>query len=112
MTSPVPSPQPGRFRLTLNSDGRQHKLLNAAAILILLIGLAAFVLSLVIRNVSSAGGVAWAAITTSAGLLAMVGGLFTQMVSATTTQRTIIVTGIIAGFVGFAIGLAHGGFGG
>jgi len=41
----------------------------------------------------------------------MVGGLFTQMHSATTEQRILIVTGIIAGFIGCALGLAHGGFG-
>jgi hypothetical protein len=33
------------------------------------------------------------------------------MFSATTEQRTLLVTGIIAGFVGFALGIAHGGFG-
>jgi hypothetical protein len=32
------------------------------------------------------------------------------MVSATREQRVIIVTGIIAGFVGLALGLAQGGF--
>jgi hypothetical protein len=100
------------LRLTLNSDGRSHPLLNLTTIIVLLIGLVSFVLSLVIRNDASAGGVAWAAITTSAGLLSMVGGLVAQMVSTTTEQRILIVTGIIAGFVGFALGLAHGGFGG
>jgi hypothetical protein len=112
MTGPVPSPHPGRFRLTLNADGQSHKLLNVATVLILLIGIASFALGIVIRNDSAAGGVAWAALTTSAGLIAMVGGLAVQMISATTTQRALIVTGIIAGFVGFALGLAHGGFGG
>jgi len=32
------------------------------------------------------------------------------MVSATREQRVLIVAGIIAGFVGLAIGLARGGF--
>jgi len=99
------------LRLTLNSDGRAHPLLNLATILVLLIGLVSFVLSIVIRNNAAAGGIAWAAVTASTGLVSMVGGLVTQMVSATTEQRVLIVTGIIAGFVGFALGIAHGGFG-
>ena len=32
------------------------------------------------------------------------------LVSATREQRVLIVTGMIAGFVGLALGLAHGGF--
>ena len=31
------------------------------------------------------------------------------MMSATREERIVIVTGIIAGFVGLALGLAHGG---
>jgi hypothetical protein len=34
------------------------------------------------------------------------------MISATREQRVLIVTGIIAGFVGLAMGLANGAFGG
>ena len=33
-----------------------------------------------------------------------------QMISATRKQRVLIVAGIIAGFVGLAIGLCKGGF--
>jgi hypothetical protein len=106
----IPS-QHGHLRPTLNSDGQSHKLLNVATILTLLLGLVSFVLGLLIRNDSAAGGIAWAAIAASIGLVSMVGGLFTQMFSATTEQRILIVTGIIAGFVGCALGLAHGGFG-
>jgi hypothetical protein len=58
------------------------------------------------------GGVGWAASTTATGLVAMLVGLYAQMISATREERVLIVTGIIAGFVGFAIGLAHGGFAG
>jgi hypothetical protein len=32
------------------------------------------------------------------------------MISATREQRILIVTGMIAGFVGLAIGLSRGGF--
>ena len=99
-------------RFTLNSDGQRHPLLNVAAFFTLIVGLASFVLGLVIRNVSGAGGVGWAAVTTSTGLASMLVGLYAQMISATREQRVLIVTGIIAGFVGFALGLAHGGFGG
>jgi hypothetical protein len=100
------------LHLTLNSDGRSHRLLNLATLLVLVIGLVSFVLSIMIRNDATLNTVAWAAITTSTGLVSMVAGLVTQMVSTTTEQRILIVTGIIAGFVGFALGLAHGGFGG
>jgi hypothetical protein len=37
-------------------------------------------------------------------------GLYLQMVSSTRNQRVVIVAGIIAGFVGLAIGLSKGGF--
>jgi hypothetical protein len=110
MASPLPR-QHGHLRPTLNSDGQSHKLLNVSTILTLAIGLASFVLGLVIRNDSAAGGFGLAAITATLGLVSMVGGLFTQMLSATTEQRILIVTGIIAGFIGCALGLAHGGFG-
>ena len=97
------------LRISLNSDGRPHPILNAFAVFTLLIGLASFVLGLVIRNVPSADthGMAIAAGVT--GLASMLIGLYVQMVSATREQRVIIVTGIIAGFVGLALGLAHGG---
>jgi len=32
------------------------------------------------------------------------------MISATREQRVLIVTGLIAGFVGLALGLGYGGF--
>jgi len=109
MAHPLPSHH--GLRPTLNSDGQSHKLLNTATIITLVLGLVSFILGLVIRNDSAANGIAWAVITAVTGLIAMVGGLFTQMFSATTEQRILIVTGIIAGFIGCALGLAHGGFG-
>jgi uncharacterized membrane protein HdeD (DUF308 family) len=110
MASPLPS-QHGHLRPTLNSDGQSHKLLNVSTIATLFLGLASFILGLLLRNDPSVNGVAWAAIAAVTGLVSMVGGLFTQMVSTTTEQRILIVTGIIAGFIGCALGLAHGGFG-
>ena len=51
------------------------------------------------------------AITTAVtGLVSLLVGLYAQMISATRELRVLIVTGIIAGFVGLALGLAHGGF--
>ena len=99
-------------RLSLNSDGRPHPLVNALTIFTLVIGLVSFVLGLVIRNVSGASGLGWAIATAATGLAALLVGLYAQMISATREQRVLIVTGIIAGFVGLALGLAHGGFAG
>lgn len=97
--------------VTLNSDGRSHPLINASAIFTLLLGLVSFVLGLVIRNVPSADTKAMAITAGVTGLVSLLVGLYTQMMSATREQRVIIVTGIIAAFVGLALGLAHGGFG-
>jgi drug/metabolite transporter (DMT)-like permease len=95
----------------LNSDGRRHPVENTLAVFVLLDGLVSFVLSLVLRN-SASGGHPLAIVTAVTGLAAMLIGLYAQMVSATREQRVLIVAGIIAGFVGIAIGVAHGGFGG
>jgi FtsH-binding integral membrane protein len=98
-------------RLSLNSDGRPHPMLNAACVFTLVIGLASFALGLFIRSDASSGhGLAITAAAT--GLVALLVGLYTQMVSATREERIILVTGMIAGFVGLALGLAHGGFAG
>ena len=97
-------------RLTLNSDGQPHKLLNVATIFVLISGLVAFVFGIVIVNVSKPG-LAIAIPAGVVGLVSLVVGLYTQMMSATREQRVLIVTGIIAGFVGLAMGLAHGAFG-
>ena len=96
--------------ITLNSDGRPHPLINILAIFTLVIGLVSFVLGLVIRNVPSADSTAMAIVTAATGLVSLLVGLYAQMISATREERVIIVGGIIAGFVGLALGLAHGGF--
>ena len=95
--------------VSLNSDGQSHPVVNALTIFTLVVGLVSFVLGLVIRNVSGAGGLGWAIATAGTGLAAMLVGLYTQMISATREERVLIVTGIIAGFIGLALGLAHGG---
>jgi len=92
----------------LNTDGQPHPLENAMAIFVLLAGLVSFVLGLVVRNVHT--GPAAHIIATATGLAALLVGLYAQMVSSTRNQRVVIVAGIIAGFVGLAIGLSKGGF--
>jgi hypothetical protein len=98
-------------RVTLNSDGERHTVLNAFSVFTLLVGLASFTLGLVIRNIPGSG-LGLAITTAVTGLVALLVGLCTQMVSATREERVLIVAGIIAGFVGLALGLAHGGFSG
>jgi hypothetical protein len=98
--------------VSLNSDGQPHPLVNGLTFFTLIVGLVSFVLGLVIRNVPGASGLAWAIASAATGLAALLVGLYTQMISATREQRVLIVTGILAGFVGLALGLAHGGFSG
>jgi hypothetical protein len=89
-------------RVTLNSDGRRHPLLNAAALLTFCVGILAFALGLIVRAHLAA---------TIIGLATFAFGLYLQLVSATREQRILIVTGIVGAFVGMGLGIAHGGFG-
>ncbi len=92
----------------LNSDGRPHPVQNMLTIFTLVVGLISFVLGMIVRNVHT--GAAVIILATATGLVACLVGLYVQMVSSTREQRVLIVTGIIAGFVGLAIGLSKGGF--
>ena len=94
----------------LNTDGQPHPLENALTIFVLVSGLISFVLGLIVRNAHTAPAVH--IIATALGLAAFLVGLYAQMVSSTRNQRVLIVAGIIAGFVGLAIGLSKGGFAG
>ena len=98
----------GRRHNILNSDGQSHPVQNILTIVTLVVGLVSFVLGLVIRNVHTSAAVI--IITTVTGLVSCLIGLYVQMISSTREQRVLIVTGIIAGFVGLAIGLSKGGF--
>jgi FtsH-binding integral membrane protein len=100
---------PRLIKQGLNSDGRPHPVENVMAVAILLIGLVGFVLGMIVRNSPSAPA-ALHIVATACGLVSVFVGLYAQMVSATREQRVLIVTGIIAGFVGLALGLSHGGF--
>jgi hypothetical protein len=44
------------------------------------------------------------------GVTAFLVGLVAQMLSGTRYERMVIVTGIVAAFVGMGLGFAHGGF--
>jgi hypothetical protein len=92
----------------LNSDGHPHPVENILTIFTFIVGLVSFVLGLIIRNVHT--GAAVIIIATVTGLVSILVGLYVQMVSATREQRILIVTGMIAGFVGLALGLSKGGF--
>ncbi len=92
----------------LNSDGQRHPVENALTLFTLVVGLVSFVLGMLVRNMNT--GAAIHITATATGLAALIIGLYTQMVSATREQRVLIVTGMIAGFVGLAIGLSRGGF--
>jgi hypothetical protein len=87
--------------LTLNTDGQPHRVLTAFTVFTLILGVVAFVLGLIVRAHVAA---------TVVGIAAFVIGLGTQLNSATRGQRVLIVTGIIGGFVGMALGIGHGGF--
>jgi len=87
--------------LTLNSDGERHPLENALAVFTLVTGIIAFAVGWV---------VSLHLLATVVGLMSLLVGLYAQLISATREERMIIVTGLVAAFVGTALGFAHGGF--
>jgi hypothetical protein len=90
-----------RARLTLNSDGQRHTRENALVGFTFIVGLLAFSIGFIVRA-HFAG--------TVLGASAFVVGLYGQMVSSTREQRVMLMAGIIAGFVGLGLSVAHGGF--
>jgi len=87
--------------LTLNSDGKSHPRENALAVFTLVTGLITFAVGWV---------VSLRALASILGIVSLLVGLYAQMISATRAERMIIVTGLVAAFVGTALGFAHGGF--
>ncbi len=87
--------------VTLNSDGRPHPLLNALTLVTLTLGVAALILGFIVRTHLAACVL---------GLLALLIGLYCQLISETREERILIVTGLVAAFVGAGLGFAHGGF--
>jgi uncharacterized membrane protein len=90
------------LRISLNSDGQRHPLLNAVAAFTLIAGVLSFVLGLVVQQHLAA---------TILGMASFGAGLLGQLFSATREERIFLVSGIVAGFVGMGLGIAHGGFG-
>jgi hypothetical protein len=90
-----------RARLTLNSDGRRHPIENVLVAFTLIIGLLSFSIGFIVRA-HFAG--------TVLGGAAFIVGLYAQMISSTREQRVLLMAGVIAGFVGLGLSVAHGGF--
>jgi hypothetical protein len=88
-------------RVTLNSDGQRHPLLNSLTAVTFAAGVAAFVTGLIVST---------HLVATVIGLAGFVVGLYAQMNSATREERILIVGGLVAAFIGMGLGIAHGGF--
>ena len=87
--------------MNLNPDGKSHPLINAAAAYTVVAGIVSLILGMLsIQHVAG----------TILGVTGMVIGLLAQMMSATRAERMVIVFGIVASFVGLALGFGHGGF--
>ena len=97
--------------MTLGQGSRSQLVLNALAAVTIIAGLVSFVVGMIVRNAASASA-PWHVTATVTGAISIVLGLYVQMISATRTERIVVVTGMIAGFVGACLGLAHGGFSG
>ena len=85
----------------LNTDGQRHPLENSLAVFTLVTGVIAFAVGWVVslRMLASV-----------LGIVSLLVGLYAQLISATRAERMIIVTGLVAAFVGTALGFGHGGF--
>jgi hypothetical protein len=102
MPAAISAHAPSRIpRFTLNSDGQRHPLLNITAGFTFFAGIAAFALGLFH---------AYHLPATILGMGSFGIGLVGQMYSATREERYFLVAGIVAGFVGMGLGIAHGGF--
>lgn len=88
----------------MNSDGKAHPLENGFAVATLVLGAVAFITS----NFYSLHVLAsWA------GLVGILVGARSQMISVTTGERFVSIIGLGASAVGFFLGMARGGlFGG
>ena len=88
-------------RITLNSDGQRHPLLNSLTIFTFVAGLVSFVTGLIVHLHLLASVI---------GMASFLIGLGAQLYSATREERVFIVAGVVAGFIGMGLGIAHGGF--
>jgi len=93
---------PRQSGLTLGADGKRHPVQLGLTAFTLLAGVVAFGTGLIVRQHLAASVL---------GAASMVVGLYMQMISATRPQRIVLMAGVVAGFVGVCLGIAHGGFG-
>ncbi|WP_059010071.1 hypothetical protein [Streptomyces specialis] len=84
----------------LNTDGRPHPVENGLAAVTLLLGAVAVITAIF---------PALHAVSCWTGLVGIATGGWTQLISATTAQRFVAVTGLGAAAVGFYLGMANGG---
>lgn len=87
-------------RLTFNTDGRPHPLVNSLAVVTLVLGAIAVV---------SSAFASLHLLSSWTGLVGIATGGWGQFISATTTERFALVIGLGMAAVGFYIGVAHGG---
>ena len=102
---------PQAQQVAITPAGQRHMALNVLAVVTIVLGLVSFALGMIVRNETSASAALHVTATVT-GAIAIILGLYIQMISATRTERIVVVTGMIAGFVGACLGLAHGGFSG
>ncbi|MGO9778821.1 MAG: hypothetical protein ACLPQY_03480 [Streptosporangiaceae bacterium] len=110
-TSGTGQADPQAQQVAIARAGPRHMALNVLAVVTIVLGLVSFALGMIVRNETSASAALHVTATVT-GAIAIIMGLYIQMISATRTERIIVVTGMIAGFVGACLGLAHGGFSG
>ncbi|WP_327289943.1 hypothetical protein [Streptomyces sp. NBC_01198] len=87
-------------QLTFNTDGRPHPLVNTLAIVTLILGAIASISSIFDSQ---------HLLSSWSGLVGIFTGGYGQFISATTTQRFVLIIGLGAAAVGFYLGVAHGG---
>lgn len=84
----------------LNTDGKAHPVENSLAAVTLILGAVAFVTAF------------WPDLNIMAswiGLVGIVTGAWGQFISATTSERFLLIIGLGMSAVGFYLGMAHGG---
>jgi hypothetical protein len=97
---PVSSGHVHRHHFILNTDGQSHPLENAGSALTAILGLAAAICAF-FPSMHLLGS--WA------GLAGLGTGLWAQMISATTAERFVNISGVVLSGIGLLFGLAHGG---
>jgi hypothetical protein len=96
--------QPNSAGSLFATDGKPHPLEDGLMAVTLVLGLLAFITSF-FHSLHL--------LTSWAGLVALVVGVYGQWISVTTRERFGLILGLGAAGVGFLIGMAHGGlFGG